>query len=275
MTNKKHFGELKANQRVKYLKDLSAAVELHDYLEKLKEKYGVSFGKVNLNSAIISYLFINNVIFLAGISQRIIPRIFPSYTRLPDGKNEDDFEKEDLEKLTSLQKEFEKSILENKPLQVDFSEDEIVEALKKVRPNPNGEETNLSYFNSCNLATKSEVYDYIMHKQGFANHKENSFWVTLKNVPANDKKLKDDPEFLDSFVVQYERLSTNKQPHLSMFYGGCQGQERMDKKHPAYGFYKKWNVFGMPGLTIEEWNELMSDIEKLKKLHGEYLKNCQ
>lgn len=275
MTNKKHFGELKANQRVKYLKDLSVAVELHDCLEKLKEKYGVSFGKVNLDSAIISYLFVDNVIFLAGINQRIIPGIFPSYTRLPDGKNEDDFEKEDLEKLTSLQKEFEKSILENKPLQVNFSEDKIVEALKKVRPNPNGEETNLSYFNSCNLATKSEVYDYIMHKQGFANHKENSFWVTLKNVPANDKKLKDDPEFLDSFVVQYERLSTNKQPHLSMFYDGCQGQERMDKKHPAYEFYKKWNVFGMPGLTIEEWNELMSDIEKLKKLHEEYLNNHQ
>lgn len=267
MTNKKHFGELKANQRVKYLKDLSAAVELHDYLETLKEKYGVSFGKLNLDSAIISYLFVDNVIFLAGINQRIIPGIFPSYTRLPDGKTENDFEKEDLEKLTSLQKEFEKSILENKPLQVDFSEDEIVEALKKVRPNPNGEETNLSYFNSCNLATKSEIYDYIMHKQGFANHKENSFWVTLKNVPANDKKLQDDPEFLDSFVVQYERLSTNKQPHLSMFYDGCQGQERMDKNHPAYEFYKKWNVFGMPGLTIEEWNELMSDIEKLKKLH--------
>ena len=222
MTNKKHFGELKANARVTYLKDLPAAVELHDYLETLKEKYGVSFGKVNLNSAIISYLFIDNVIFLAGISQRIIPYIFPSYTRMPEGKNEDDFKKEDIEKLTILQKAFEKSILENKPLQADFSEDKIVEALKKVWPNPNGE-TDLSYFNSCNLATKSEVYDYIIHKQGFANHKENSFWVTLNNVPANDKKLQDDPEFLDSFVVQYERLSTNKQPHLSMFYDGCQG----------------------------------------------------
>ena len=274
MTNKKHFGELKANARVTYLKDLPAAVELHDYLETLKEKYGVSFGKVNLNSAIISYLFIDNVIFLAGISQRIIPYIFPSYTRMPEGKNEDDFKKEDIEKLTILQKAFEKSILENKPLQADFSEDKIVEALKKVWPNPNGE-TDLSYFNSCNLATKSEVYDYIIHKQGFANHKENSFWVTLNNVPANDKKLQDDPEFLDSFVVQYERLSTNKQPHLSMFYDGCQGQERMDKKHPAYEFYKKWNVFGIPGLTIEEWNELMSDIEKLKKLHEEYLNNHQ
>lgn len=40
MTNKKHFGELKANARVTYLKDLPAAVELHDYLETLKEKYG-------------------------------------------------------------------------------------------------------------------------------------------------------------------------------------------------------------------------------------------
>ena len=271
----KYFDELKANKRVVCLKDLPAAVELHDYLEKLKEKYGVSFGKVNLNSAIISYLYVDNVIFLAGISQHIIPRIFPSYTRLPNGKNEDDFKKEDIEKLTSLQKAFEKSIMENKPLQVDFSEDEIVDALKAVRPNPNGEETNLSYFNSCNLATKSEVYDYIMHKQGFANHKENSFWVTLKNVPANDEKLQDDPEFLDSFVVQYERLSTNKQPHLSMFYDGCQGQERMDKNHPAYEFYKKWNVFGMPGLTIEEWNELKADVEKLKKLHEEYLNNHQ
>ena len=46
--------------------------------------------------------------------------------------------------------------MENKPLQVDFSEDEIVDALKAVRPNPNGEETNLSYFNSCNLATKAK-----------------------------------------------------------------------------------------------------------------------
>lgn len=275
MTHKKYFDKLKANKRVKYLKNLPAAVELHDYLEKLKEKYGVSFGKVNLNSAIISYLYVDNVIFLAGISQHIIPRIFPSYTRLPNGKNEDDFKKEDIEKLTSLQKAFEKSIMENKPLQVDFSEDEIVEALKKVRPNPNEEETNLSYFNSCNRAIKSEVYDYITHKQGFANHKENSFLVKLKNVPANDEKLQDDPEFLDSFVVRYERLSTNKQPHLSMFYDGCQGQERMNKNHPAYEFYKKWNVFGMPGLTIEEWNELMSDIEKLKKLHEEYLNNHQ
>ena len=215
MTNKKYFGELKANKRVVYLKDLPTAVELHDYLAKLKEKYGVSFGKVNLNSAIISYLFIDNVIFLAGISQRIIPHIFPNYTRLPDGKNEDDFEKEDIEKLTSLQKAFEKSIMENKPFQIDFSEDEIVDALKVVCPNPNGE-TDLSYFNSCNIATKSEAYDYIMHKQGFANHKENSFWVTLKNVPANDEKLQDDPEFLDSFVVQYER--NDFQPTNNLIY---------------------------------------------------------
>ena len=131
----KYFDELKANKRVKHLRDLPAAVELHDYLETLKEKYGISFGKVNLDSAIISYLFVDNVIFLAGINQRIIPGIFPSYTRLPDGKNEDDFEKEDIEKLTSLQKEFEKSILENKPFQIDFSEEEIIKALKEVRPN--------------------------------------------------------------------------------------------------------------------------------------------
>ena len=270
----KYFDELKANKRVVYLKNLPAAVELHNYLETLKEKYGVSFGKVNLDSAIISYLFVDNVIFLAGINQRIIPGIFPSYTRLPDGKNEDDFEKEDIEKLTSLQKVFEKSIMENKPFQIDFSEDEILDALRVVRPNPNGE-TDLSYFNTCNHFTKSEVYDHIMEKYEFANHKKYAFWVKLDNVPANDKKLKDDPEFLDSFVVEYERLSTNKQPHLSIFYDGCQGQERMDKKHPAYEFYKKWNVFGMPGLTIEEWNELTSDIEKLKKLHEEYLKNHQ
>lgn len=274
MTNQKYFGELKANKRVKYLKNLPAAVELHDYLETLKEKYGVSFGKVNLDSAIISYLFVDNVIFLAGINQRIIPGIFPSYTRLPDGKTENDFEKEDLKKLTSLQKEFEKSILENKPFQIDFSEDEIIKVLKEVRPNPNGD-TDLSYFNSCNRYTKSEVYDLIMKKHNFANHKEHAFWVKLKNVPANDEKLQNDPEFLDSFIVEYERLSTNKQPHLSMYYDGCQGQERMDKNHPAYEFYKKWNVFDMPGLTIEEWNELTSDIEKLKKLHEEYLKNHQ
>ena len=157
----KYFDELKANKRVKHLRDLPAAVKLHDYLETLNKKYGVSFGKVNLDSAIISYLFVDNVIFLAGISQRIIPRIFPSYTRLPDGKTEDDFEKEDLEKLTSLQKAFEKSILENKPYQIDFSEEEIVEALKEVRPNPNGD-TDPSYFNSCNRFTKSEVYDLII-----------------------------------------------------------------------------------------------------------------
>lgn len=270
----KYFDELKANKRVKHLRDLPAAVKLHDYLETLNKKYGVSFGKVNLDSVIISYLFVDNVIFLAGISQRIIPRIFPSYTRLPDGKTEDDFEKEDLEKLTSLQKAFEKSILENKPYQIDFSEEEIVEALKEVRPNPNGD-TDPSYFNSCNRFTKSEVYDLIMKKHNFANHKEHAFWVKLENVPANDKNLKDNPEFLDSFVIQYERLFPNRNPHLSMFYDGCQGQEMMDKKHPAYEFYKKWNVFGMPGLTIEEWNELQSDIEKLKKLHEEYLKNHQ
>lgn len=64
----KYFDELKANKRVKHLRDLPAAVELHDYLETLKEKYGISFGKVNLDSAIISYLFVDNVIFLAGIN---------------------------------------------------------------------------------------------------------------------------------------------------------------------------------------------------------------
>ena len=152
----KYFDELKANKRVVYLKDLPAAVELHDCLETLNKKYGVSFGKVNLDSAIISYLFVDNVIFLAGINQRIIPGIFPSYTRLPDGKNDDDFEKEDLEKLTSLQEAFEKAILENKPFQIGFSEDEILDALKAVRPNLIVE-TDLSYFNTCKHFTKSGV----------------------------------------------------------------------------------------------------------------------
>lgn len=45
MTNQKYFGELKANKRVKYLKNLPAAVELHDYLEALKEKVWRKFWK--------------------------------------------------------------------------------------------------------------------------------------------------------------------------------------------------------------------------------------
>lgn len=269
MTNQKYFGELKANARVTYLKNLPAAIELYNYLNTLKEKYGVSFGEVDLDSAIISHTSANNIIYFAGINKHIIPPIFTSYTQLPEGKNDNDFDKEDIKKLTSLQKEFEKFVLENTPPKLDFPEEEILDALKKVRPNPDGK-TDLSYLNSCNRFVKSEAYDYFLEKHGFAGNKKHGFKFELYFVYP---QIRGDLDFSSTFTVEYKRLFPNKEPHFSTTYDGSQRQESMKKNHPAYEFYKKWNIFHLSALTMQEMNELMEDIKKLGKLHDEYLKN--
>ena len=40
----------------------------------------------------------------------------------------------------------------------------------------------------------------------------------------------------------------------------------MDKKHPAYTFYKKWDVFHTYNMTIEEWLEMKGDLDELYEL---------
>ena len=71
------------------------------------------------------------------------------------------------------------------------------------------------------------------------------------------------------FVVEYNKSSTDPMmPHFITSYT-CnkrkgQAQEDIDHNHPAYKFYKKWNILHCRTLTIPEWNEMYNDVIELE-----------
>lgn len=86
------------------------------------------------------------------------------------------------------------------------------------------------------------------------------------------------------FHVHYYTLSTNSIPHFSTSadvfnrpktdYNMCgQCQEEVTKNHmTARRFYKKWDVKHLHDLTQEEYNDMVTDLEKLKSTYNYILK---
>lgn len=79
------------------------------------------------------------------------------------------------------------------------------------------------------------------------------------------------------FEVDYYTLGLNSSPYFTTsvcefirskrdFKSCGQGQERLLKTFDtAYNFYKKWDVKHLGDLSEDEYNELLTDIERLKE----------
>lgn len=265
--NKQH----KANKRLVYLRDIPEAVTLRNFIKDLDTKYEVdstdpdnTFGRIMLDRPIVRY-GVANTLYFAGISTyRPNEVMLPKYKAIPHADSVitisetgevallsrrdhlkakiepitvDD---EDVTKLQDLRLAFKEAVLRNAPLKPDFSSldnDPQTETLAKWE--------------------LKNRYDDILLEQGFAPHKDYHFKETIM-VP----NLKGTPQ---PFVVEYYRLNTNRCPHFSTTYDGSQRQEYMHGYHPATAFYHKWNDFHLNELTLEEYQELLEDIQELKE----------
>ena len=261
----------KANKRIVFLRDIPEAVALADFIKELDAKYEVdstdpdnTFGRIMLDKPIVRY-GVSNTLYFAGISTyRPSEIMLPKHKAIPHAnsiiaisqlgevalltnKNRlgakitpitvDD---EDVAKLQELRLAFTEAILRNAPLKPDFS---------SLDNDPN--------VNNLEKWELKNAYDDILLEQSFAPHKDYHFKETIM-VP----NLKGTPQ---PFVIEYRRLGTNHCPHFSTTYDGSQCQKYMHGYHPASTFYHKWDNFHLHELTLEEYKELMEDIQELKE----------
>lgn len=267
--NKQH----KANKRLVFLRDIPEAIALSDFIKELDTKYSVdstdpdnTFGRINLDNPIIKH-GVANTLYLASISiyrpdeimlpkHKAIPKADSMIAISPTGevallqradhlnakKEPITIEESDVAKLQELRLAFKEAIFRNAPLTPDLPDFNVLNNDPKTE--------NLETWKLKNL------YDDILLEQGFAPHKGYHFKETIM-VP----NLKGTPQ---PFVIEYYRLGTNRCPHFSTTYDGSQRQQYMHGYHPASAFYKKWNHFHLHELTLEEYKELMEDIQELK-----------
>lgn len=263
----------KANKRLVFLRDIPEAVTLSNFIKDLDTKYSVdstdpdnTFGRINLDNPIIKH-GVANTLYLADISiyrpdeimlpkHKAIPKADSMIAISPTGevallqradhlnakKEPITIEESDVAKLQELRLAFKEAIFRNAPLTPDLPDFNVLNNDPKTE--------NLETWKLKNL------YDDILLEQGFAPHKGYHFKETIM-VP----NLKGTPQ---PFVIEYYRLGTNRCPHFSTTYDGSQRQQYMHGYHPASAFYKKWNHFHLHELTLEEYKELMEDIQELK-----------
>lgn len=273
------FNELKAKERVVKLGELPEAIALNRYIQELDVKYNVNskdpdntFGDVDLDKAIITH-GVNNTLYFAGISKYGNDK-FPTHTQIPLAESliaisehgnvallenakriraeivPITIEQPDIERLDTLRKRFAEAVQKHAPKTPKF-EKYLMDLVSK-------EHYGINY-QSAHRWQKDDINDFILKEQGFAgsNHQFKETFM----VPNVDGELRE-------FVVRYEVVGGNNSPHFSTTYCGWQNQDEMDENHPCTKFYEKWNIFHLCALTIEEMDELRTDIKLLKEWYN-------
>ena len=276
--------QIQSNQRLTYLNTLTSARELQQFIQYLDEKYGVdstdpdnTFGRIFLDQPIIKH-GVSNTLYFAGIDtyppndlklpkHQAIPhansvvvinktgnvRIAKSQEHIKAQRVPIMVEESDIEKLVQLRNNFKAEIEANAPHEPTFP-DRLLEKFNKFKDTNN----EPILFHDLSQALKNEVYDKILATYGFATGSEHSFHIDMY-VPDIDGLFK-------KFEVNFYRLHTNTAPYFATSYQGWQKQEEMDKNHPAYAFYKKWNVFHTHNMTVKEWLEMKNDLDELYEM---------
>lgn len=276
--------QIQSNQRLTHLNTLASARELHQFIQYLDTKYGVdstdpdnTFGRIFLDWPIVQH-GVANTLYFAGISSyRPEDLRLPKYQAIPHANSvvvinkignvglaisqehlkaqrvPINVEETDIKKLVQLRNNFKTEIDANAPLEPRFPS-ELLEKYNTFKDS-SGEKY---LFHELPQGLKNQIYDRILAESGFATGGEHTFHVNMY-VPDIDGEFK-------KFEVNFYRLHSNKTPHFATNYQGWQNQENMDKNHPAYTFYKKWNVFHTHNMTIEEWLEMKGDIDEVYEL---------
>ena len=276
--------QIQSNQRLTHLNTLASARELHQFIQYLDTKYGVdstdpdnTFGRIFLDRPIVQHGVTNTLYFARISSYRPEDLRLPKHQAIPHANSvivinktgnvrfatsqkhlkaqrvPINVEETDIKKLVQLRNNFKTEIDANAPLEPRFPS-ELLEKYNTFKDS-SGEKY---LFHELPQGLKNQIYDRILAESGFATGGEHTFHVDMY-VPDIDGEFK-------KFEVNFYRLHSNKTPHFATNYQGWQNQENMDKNHPAYTFYKKWNVFHTHNMTIEEWLEMKGDIDEVYEL---------
>ena len=280
---------LKNNQRVTYLRDLPSAVALHDYIQKLDAKYNVnskdhenSFGDITLNNPIIKN-GVSNTLFLAKISTSNFfseSDLLPKHEQVPPANYAIGIDKNgnvamlenaehatakpkpitideaDLVTLRSLRNAFQKEVEANSYDTPRFIKDNTLIDPANFFDVANSQPKAFKDFSRSN---QQDICEKIYTKQGFANNPDYNLKCAIPITYNED----DSPK--DVFEIEYYRLNSNLTFHFSTTYKGWQNQEDMPHDHPCYLFWKKWNIFHLTTLTIDEWQEMREDLQAIEK----------
>ena len=272
---------IQSNARLTHLNTLASARELHQFIQYLDQKYGVdstdpdnTFGRIFLDRPIVQY-GVSNTLYFARIDtykpdnvdlpkHRAIPHansvvlmdsdgnvgIATSQARIKAERVPITVEESDIEKLVQLRNNFKAEIEANAPLEPTFPE--ILLERYNIYKDTNDEPI---LFHDLSQTLKNQIYDNILADSGFATGAKHSFHVDMYVPDVNG--------YFRKFEVNFYRLDTNTTPHFATSYDNWQKQDDMGKNHPAYAFYKKWDVFHTHNMTIKEWLEMKGDLDEV------------
>lgn len=267
--------QIKNNQRLVKLSAIPELVELKEFIDYLDQKYQVdsndgynTFGYIELDRYLISYFYMGLLLLDLRIPSEPnwthhYPKQnlkgIPLYTEAPEAETDPEavyLEQEDIEKLKTLR---EKAGVALGPYQSFFVN----------LPKEQVEKEYLDYyklgilsepFYRVNKEKLKPVYEKLLKEQGFALEgdfqvSKSDFWVDIA------------PEFLPFsrekqvlFRVNYYHYKKWEQPYLSMV-----NYKDLSENHPVYDFVRKWEPFYRQTLTKAELEEVMDDIELLRR----------
>lgn len=267
--------QIKNNQRLVKLSAIPELVKLKEFIDYLDEKYQVNsndrlhtFGRVELDRYLISYFYMGLLLLELRIpNEPKLTHHFPKQnlenktltTEAPGVETDPEaiyLEQEDIAKLKTLR---EKAGVALGPYQSFFVN----------LPKEQVEKEYLDYyklgilsepFYRVNKEKLKPVYEKLLKEQGFALEgdfqvSKSDFWVDIA------------PEFLPFsrekqvlFRVNYYHYKKWERPQLSMV-----NYKDLSENHPVHDFVKKWEPFYRQTLTKDELQEVMDDIELLRR----------
>lgn len=236
--------EIKCRDRLVRMGDLPDVMELKAFVQEMDEKYGVcsddtenSFGIINPEYALVTALYESNIYFsLNGCDGK--DTHLPKWGQVVLPKNQVLSAGSRLTQKTALMME------EADKKELFHLRRKAAAAIKAVYPKTPAFEKETSAREMC---------DAKLREQGFADS-SHAFGVKFKIDKGVD----------DWFSVEYKILELNKSPYFSTRYHGFQNQEELSQESLAYQFHKKWNIFHLVTMTIEEFEEMAQDVEELK-----------
>lgn len=267
--------QIKNNHRLVKLSAIPELVKLKEFIDYLDQKYQVdssdrlhTFGHVELDRYLISYFYMELLLLELRIpSEPNWTHHFPKqnlkgialYTEAPGAQADPEaiyFDQEDIDKLKTLREKAEVALRPYQSFFVNLTKEQV-------------EQEYLNYykigilsmpFYRVNKEELKPVYEKLLKEQGFALEgdfqvSKSDFWVDI--APefwhfSHEKRV--------LFRVNYYHYKKWERPQLSMV-----NYKDLSENHPVYDFVRKWEPFYMQTLTAEELEEVMDDIELLRR----------
>lgn len=267
--------QIKNNRRLVRLSAIPELLELKEFIDYLDQKYQVNssdryntFGHVELDRYLISYFYMGLLLLELRIpSEPDWTHYFPKQnlnqipltTEAPGVETDPEaiyLEQEDIAKLKTLREKAGVALDAYQSFFVNLPKDQV-------------EKEYLDYYKLGILSEPfyrvdkeklKPVYEKLLKEQGFALEgdfqvSKSDFWVDIA------------PEFLPFsrekqvlFRVNYYHYKKWEQPYLSMV-----NYNDLSENHPVFDFVKKWSPFYRQTLTKDELQEVMDDIELLRR----------